>query len=122
MGGTTGTGSQLLPELARCGTAVFTKLAGSMDDVVWLMPFMCGAVRTKAKHGACYLLLFAVEVCVCTAVTAFFAFLVELMLPARFVAAGWDVPCVMQLAGGSLLAFFGIKLFSEWRAGEDDEG
>jgi hypothetical protein len=113
----------LILELARCGTATFTKLAGSMDDVVWLTPFMIGSVHKKGKHGMVYCVLFAIEVCLCTGATEIFAFLIGKLLPQSVVAAGWDVPHVMQVSGGGLLAFYGCKLFADWRAGsgEDDE-
>lgn len=112
----------LILELARCGTATFTKLAGSLDDVVWLTPFMIGSVHKKGKHGLVYCALFAIEVCLCTGATNIFAFLIGKFLPQSFVAAGWDVPHVMQISGGGLLAFYGCKLFAEWRAGSDDDG
>lgn len=110
----------LLPEIARSSAATFTKLAGSMDDVVWLMPFLVGSLRKKVTHGVVYCGLFAVEVCLCSAITAAFAIVVRFLLPQHLSSKGWDVPCVMQLAGGALLACYAVKLFVEWRSDNED--
>eukprot|EP00929_Paragymnodinium_shiwhaense_P013632 TRINITY_DN121474_c0_g1_i1.p1 TRINITY_DN121474_c0_g1~~TRINITY_DN121474_c0_g1_i1.p1 ORF type:complete len:206 (+),score=39.38 TRINITY_DN121474_c0_g1_i1:80-697(+) len=105
--------------LTLCFTATLTKLAASIDDTVWLMPFMLGTKEVKMKHGAVYVALFVCEVLFCTAVTSVLAILVGLLLPTSLAQRGWEVTGVMQVLGGLLLAMYSAKLKMD--GGDDDE-
>merc|ERR1712232_915666 len=115
------TESPALSNLTLCATAVFSKLAASSDDVVWLMPFLCGSTRNKIKHSIVYVGMFMLETCACTMVTQVLAMLVDLILPEEAAKKGWTLSHVMQAASGSLLCMYAIKLFVEqWNEDSDE--
>jgi hypothetical protein len=119
---TSGIGREaLMSHGALCASAVVIKLAGSVDDAVWLMPFFCGSSSAKLQSACVYVGLFLVETCCCSIVTRVLAFILSFLLPQSAVDAGWDVPCVMQVLSGLALGFYGYKLLSEWLAGGDDD-
>merc|ERR1719456_2050036 len=99
-----------MTSLGLCFTATLTKLAGSIDDTVWLLPFLCGSQQTKIKHSAVYIILFLCEACFCKGVTSILATIGALVLPESAVNRGWEVTSVMQMMSGTLLAAYGIKL------------
>jgi hypothetical protein len=114
--------SPAMSNLTLCATAVFSKLAASCDDVVWLMPFLCGSTRNKMKHSAVYVTMFILETIACAELTRVIAYIVNLILPEAAARQGWTLAHVMQAASGSLLAMYAIKLFVEqWSEDDSDD-
>merc|ERR1712216_1045351 len=113
-----------LPFVGLCLAATVTKLANSIDDVVWLMPFISGSRVTKVRHSALYVGMFMIFTCLCGLLTQALELLLEAVLPEDAEENGWGLEKVMSVASGALLLLLATKFLfdfiQERREGEDD--
>lgn len=115
--------SALAKNLALIAAAIVTKLSGSVDDVVWLMPFLSPTGKTNTKR-LCMAETYIMVMCLVTTCAIAISIGGEMLFELIFGDddAYWNAQRVLSLASGIILSLYTIYLFYEWwnERSEDD--
>lgn len=114
--------------VALCFAAMVAKLAASVDDVVWLSPFVAGGSKArKLQNGALYIMIFQGLTCVAFAVARFATFVGSLAEEAATDGSeaqdgSWGIERILEMVSGILLLLYAAHLIREaFRGGEDGD-
>lgn len=97
-----------------CVAATVTKLANSIDDVVWLMPFISGSRMTKIRHSTVYIGVLLTLTLLCGVLSQGFELLLEAILPEDSEDEGWGIQKIMAVSSGALLLLLASKFLYDW--------
>lgn len=118
--------SWLLPWVAGVGGAASLKMASSIDDVVWLAPFLTSnsSIAQRLRNSIIY-----TTVCMTQTLIAFLiAYSGDAAV--EYITAGakdaWSTEKILTVAAGSMLAVYAVKLTYEYiqecrEGGDEDE-
>jgi len=103
------------------GAAISIKLSSSIDDVVWLAPFLTDNSTAKLTNSAIYIAVCLTQTIVAMAIAYSGDTLVQKLTADNPNA--WCSEKILTVGAGALLALYSIKLFHEYfTEGGDDEG
>eukprot|EP01083_Nonionella_stella_P097107 272965_1 len=101
--------------------SIVTKLTGSVDDVVWLLPFVSPTNKTKRKR-ICMAATYISVMCTVTAAAIAISYLgrqlVQLML--NNTESYWTAERILALPSGIVLFLYSIYLFYDWYQDRQD--
>jgi len=89
--------------------AMFMKLAASIDDVAWLLPFVSGS--HKRRNGLFYILCMQIVVLIAFSISTGGEKLLSLVVPDD---AHWPLARILELISAILLTIYSVKLFRDW--------
>jgi len=106
---------------AGVGAAVSIKLSSSIDDVVWLAPFLTNNESPAARmhNAAIYISVCLTQTVVAMAIAYSGDSLVSLLT--RGAKDAWSTDKILTVFAGSMLAIYSVKLAYEYFTDEGDE-
>ncbi|CAE7244565.1 unnamed protein product [Symbiodinium sp. CCMP2592] len=104
----------LLHWIAGVGTAISIKISSSIDDVVWLAPFLTNNVSyfSRLKNISIYGIVCWVQTAIAMCIAYSGNKLVEMVT--RNSKDAWSSEKILTVLAGSMLALYSIKLLHEW--------
>eukprot|EP00746_Dinoflagellata_sp_MGD_P144254 gnl/MRDRNA2_/MRDRNA2_77007_c0_seq2.p1 gnl/MRDRNA2_/MRDRNA2_77007_c0~~gnl/MRDRNA2_/MRDRNA2_77007_c0_seq2.p1 ORF type:complete len:273 (-),score=49.93 gnl/MRDRNA2_/MRDRNA2_77007_c0_seq2:379-1197(-) len=115
----------LLGWAAGVGGAASLKMASSIDDVVWLAPFLTAnsSWTQRLRNSVIYTVVCMSQTCIAFLIAYSGDAAVEYIT--RNNEDAWSTEKILTVAAGSMLAVYAVKLtyeyIQEWREGGDDD-
>ncbi|CAE7797394.1 unnamed protein product [Symbiodinium sp. CCMP2456] len=104
----------LLHWIAGVGAAISIKISSSIDDVVWLAPFLTNNVSyfSRLKNISIYGIVCWVQTAIAMCIAYSGNKLVEMVT--RNSKDAWSSEKILTVLAGSMLALYSVKLLHEW--------
>ncbi|CAE7215698.1 unnamed protein product [Symbiodinium sp. KB8] len=111
----------LLHWIAGVGAAISIKISSSIDDVVWLAPFLTNNVSyfSRLKNISIYGIVCWVQTAIAMCIAYSGNKLVEMVT--RNSKDAWSSEKILTVLAGSMLALYSIKLLHEWVTEAEEE-
>lgn len=115
------TQTQVISWLGGVGAAISIKLSSSIDDVVWLAPFLTSNTSCAQRWSNAVIYT---TVCLCQTVIAMliaYSGNQAVAYLTKDAKDAWSTEKILTVAAGSMLCVYSVKLTYEYFYGEDDD-